>query len=113
LALLRQPGGFEGSLQIETPFEANDLAVAEGPGVRLFLDLAAARTASVAADGGDHGIAKAEQFMKLMPVRGRRPTSASQGEVTEYPPSGGGDGTRPSAKETARLAQREKNFCDS
>ena len=38
--LLPQPGGFEGGLQIATPFESNDLAVAEGPGVRLFLDLA-------------------------------------------------------------------------
>ena len=77
---MRQPGGFEGSLQIETPFEANDFAVAEGPGVRLFLDLATAWRASVAADGGEHGIAKVEQFMELMPVRGGRLTSASQSE---------------------------------
>jgi hypothetical protein len=76
-ALLRQPGGFEGGRQIGTSFEANDLAVAKGPGVRLLLDLATARWASVAADGGDHGIAKVEQLMKLMPVRGRRLTSAS------------------------------------
>lgn len=66
--LPRKPGGFEAGLQIGTAFEANDLAIAEGPGVRLFLDLAAARTTSVPADGGDHGVAKLEQFMKLMPV---------------------------------------------
>jgi hypothetical protein len=62
--LLPQPGGFEGGIQIETPFQANDLAFAERPGVRLIMHIAA----SVAGDGGDQDIATVEQLMELMQV---------------------------------------------
>ena len=84
IGLLRQPGGFEGSLQVATPLETNHLAVLEGPGVRLlvFDGLALGPTAScrVEANGGDHGIAEVKQFVKFVPVRGKRLTGTSHGE---------------------------------
>ena len=67
-ALLRQPSGFEGGLEIRTPLEANYLAVAKRPSVRLILDLAVAGAASVAADGSDDRVATVKELTKLMAI---------------------------------------------
>src|SRR3954464_2958840 len=68
---VREPGGFEGRLEVPPPLEANDPAAADRPGVSFVLDdVDVAPTASrVEADGGDHPVAGIEELMKLVPSR--------------------------------------------
>jgi hypothetical protein len=69
-ALLPQPGGFEGRVEIPPPFVPDDLPATEGPGVSFLLHhlCLAPSAAGTEADPRDDYVTRIEELMQLVAV---------------------------------------------